>query len=105
MEITVHVDEKMLEGVVNLAVSNAFVNETWRGNDAGVGLRAIERQVKVWVTNQDFSHIIAAVAEEVVTSVVRDVVADFVRKEIGAELRRMKKEGAVNDLLTALKDK
>jgi len=105
VEITVHVDQKMLEGVVNLAVSNAFVNETWRGNDAGVGLRAIERQVKVWVTNQDFRNIIASVAEEVVTSVVRDVVADFVRKEIGAELRRMKKEGAVNDLLTALKDK
>ncbi len=90
---------------MNLAVSNAFVNETWRGNDAGVGLRAIERQVKVWVTNQDFRNIIASVAEEVVTSVVRDVVADFLRKEIGAELRRMKKEGAVNDLLTALKDK
>lgn len=105
MEITVHVDEEMLKGVVNLAVSNAFGNEMWRGNDAGVGLRAIERQVKVWVTNQDFRNIIAAVAEEVVTSVVRDVVADFVRKEIGAELRRMKKEGAVNDLLTALKDK
>ena len=98
MQITIDVDETMIQAVARKAVAAAF-NAGDRWESAGAGAQAIRKQASVWSEAQDYTAIIADVAGSAMREAVREAVLDSIRAEVKRRIKAMRETGELATLL------
>ena len=93
MQITITVDENMLQKAAETAIRGAYYQSESRWDDKGAGARAIHAQVKAWAEAQDYRPYIEKMAPAIFNDVVRDALSAAIRKAALDEIKRMKAAG------------
>lgn len=82
MEMTVQIDEVLIQQAVQVAVAQAFRRDQYRSNPAdGAGAAAIQRQVDKFVSNLDMSAAIAEAANRHLNHAVETAVIEVLNRE------------------------
>ena len=93
MQITITVDENMLQKAAETAIRGAYYQGESRWDDKGAGARAIQAQAQTWAEAQDYRPYIEKMAPAIFNDVVRDALSAAIRKAALAEIKHMKEAG------------
>ena len=98
MQIVIEVNEDMLKSVAENAVKAAF-REGDRWESSGAGTIAIRKQANAWAESQDYSGIIAKVAQGALDEAVRQAVIEAIRADVKRTVKAMRESGELSKIL------
>ena len=97
MQITIYVDETMVASIAENAVrATFFTGDRWEGE--GVGALTIRKQANQWAESQDYTAIIAEVAQAAMREAVKQAVVDAIRSDVKRTVKAMKETGELATL-------
>jgi len=94
MKLEIEVDEEIIRETVRDVFRAAFSAPRYDSKDQGSpGYEAIRRQVQKYTAEMDLSGYVQEAAQKAAEAVVRDVVAEELRKLAKAEVKRQRDNG------------
>lgn len=96
MQILINVPDEFITNAAMTALRSTFGSERY---ESGAGAVAIKAQVNQWAKQQDFSHIIAAMAPAIVREAIAGELATAIQKEIKRQVKIAQQAGELAPLL------